>query len=139
MLCWIELSKISPDDPWIHAAKADLFLIEGRLNEAAKELDRIPADSLVDAVIAHRAQLLIWQRQFDGAIAIIERKINSAPPGEPLDEWNKILLMGAAYCHEWAGRPEQAKETFTRTLHEINPNNDAVLAPKGFGMPFTWP
>ena len=37
--------------------------------------------------------------------------------------------------HEWAGRPEQAKATFTRTLHEINPSNEAVLAPKGFGMP----
>jgi tetratricopeptide (TPR) repeat protein len=77
----------------------------------------------------------MWQRQFDGAIAIIERKINSVPPGEPLDEWNKILLMCAAYCHEWAGRPEQAKATFARTLHEINPSNEAVLAPKGFGMP----
>jgi TolB-like protein len=129
------VSEISPDDQWIHAAKADLFLGEGRLDEAAKELARIPTDSLVDAVVSDRAQLLTWQRQFDGAIVVIERKINAATPGEPLDEWNKILLMGAAYCHEWAGRPEQAKATFTRTLHEINPSNEAVLAPKGFGMP----
>ncbi len=129
------VSEISPDDQWIHAAKADLFLGEGRLDEAAKELARIPTDSLVDAVVSDRAQLLTWQRQFDGAIAVIERKINATTPGEPLDEWNKILLMGAAYCHEWAGRPEQAKATFTRTLHEINPSNEAVLAPKGFGMP----
>jgi TolB-like protein len=129
------VSEISPDDQWIHAAKADLFLGEGRLDEAAKELARIPTDSLVDAVVSDRAQLLTWQRQFDGAIAVIERKISAATPGEPLDEWNKILLMGAAYCHEWAGRPEQAKATFTRTLHEINPSNEAVLAPKGFGMP----
>jgi TolB-like protein/Flp pilus assembly protein TadD len=129
------VSEISPDDQWIHAAKADLFLGEGRLDEAAKELARIPTDSLVDAVVSDRAQLLTWQRQFDGAIAVIERKINATTPGEPLDEWNKILLMGAAYCDEWAGRPEQAKATFTRTLHEINPSNEAVLAPKGFGMP----
>jgi TolB-like protein/class 3 adenylate cyclase len=129
------VSELSPDDQWIHAAKADLFLSEGRLDETAKEFGRIPGDSLVDAVVSGRAQLLVWQRQFDSAIGIIERKVNSAPPGEPLDEWNKILLMGAAYCHEWAGRPEQAKATFTRTLHEINPSNEAVLAPKGFGMP----
>jgi TolB-like protein/class 3 adenylate cyclase len=129
------VSELSPDDQWIHAAKADLFLSEGRLDETAKEFARIPADSLVDAVVSGRAQLLVWQRQFDSVIALIERKINSAPPGAPLDEWNKILLMVAAYCHEWAGRPEQAKATFTRTLHEINPSNEAVLAPKGFGMP----
>jgi tetratricopeptide (TPR) repeat protein len=43
--------------------------------------------------------------------------------------------MGAAYCQEWAGRPEQAKAIFTRALHEINPTDEAVLAPKGFGMP----
>ncbi len=129
------VSELSPDDQWIHAPKADLFLSEGRLDEAAKELALIPADSLVDAVVSCRVQLLTWQRQFDSAIALIERKINSAPPGEPLDEWNKILLMYAAYCQEWAGRPEQAKATFTRALHEINPGNEAVLAPKGFGMP----
>jgi tetratricopeptide (TPR) repeat protein len=130
-----QVSELSPDDQWSHAAKADLFLSEGRLDETAKEFGRIPADSLVDAVVSGREQLLVYQRQFDSAIALIERKINSAPPGAPLDEWNKILLMGAAYCHEWAGRPEQAKATFTRTLHEINPSNEAVLAPKGFGMP----
>ena len=129
------ISGLSPDDQWFHAARVDLFLREGRLGETAKELARIPADSLVDAVVSERALLLTWQRQFDSAIAIIERKINSAPPREPLDEWNKILLMEAAYCHEWAGRPEQAKALFTRALHEINPSNDAVLAPKGFGMP----
>jgi TolB-like protein/Tfp pilus assembly protein PilF len=129
------IPELSPDDQWFHAARADLFLSEGRLDETAKELARIPAGSLVDAVVSGRAQLLAWQRQFDSAIAVIERKINSAPPGEPLDEWNKILLMEAAYCHEWAGRPEQAKAIFTRALHEINPSNNAVLAPKGFGMP----
>jgi TolB-like protein/class 3 adenylate cyclase len=129
------ISGLSPDDQWFHAARVDLFLNEGRLDETAKELARVPADSLVDAVVSERAALLTWQRQFDSAITVIERKINSAPPGEPLDEWNKILLMEAAYCHEWAGRPEQAKATFTRALHEINPSNEAVLAPKGFGMP----
>jgi TolB-like protein/class 3 adenylate cyclase/Tfp pilus assembly protein PilF len=129
------VSELSPDDQWIYATKAELFLIEDRSDEAAKELARIPVDSLVDAVVSERAQLLTWQRQFDSAIALIERKINSGPPGEPLDEWNKILLMEAAYCQEWAGRPDQAKATFTRALHEINPTNEAVLAPKGFGMP----
>ncbi len=129
------VSELSPNDQWFHVARADLFLGEGRLDEAAKELARIPADSLVDAVVSGRAQLLAWQGQYDSAIALIERKINSVPPGEPLDEWDKILLIGAAYCHERAGRPEQAEATFTRALHEINPGNDAVLAPKGFGMP----
>jgi tetratricopeptide (TPR) repeat protein len=65
----------------------------------------------------------------------MERKIDSAKPGEPLDEWNKILLIQSGYCQEWAGKREQAKTTFARALHEINPNNDAVLAPKGWGMP----
>src|ERR1700726_1219261 len=50
------ISELSPDDQWFHAARADLFLREGRLDETAKELARIPADSLVDGVVSDRAQ-----------------------------------------------------------------------------------
>jgi len=125
----------SDDDQWRHVSRALLFQYDGRLDEAAKELARVPADSLTNSVVAPRVDLLTWQRQFDEAIALIQRKINSNDPRQPLDEWDKILLTNLGYFQEWTGRPQEAKATFTHALQEISPSNDAVLAPKGFGMP----
>jgi TolB-like protein/Tfp pilus assembly protein PilF len=126
---------ISPDDQWFHVGKAGLFQYESRLDEAAKELARLPTDSIADFVVAARVDYLIWQRQFDTAIALIQRKLNSMTAGEPLDAWTKIFITRLGYCQEWAGRPDEAKDTFARALHEIKPSDDAVVSPKGFGMP----
>ena len=130
-----QLLEISPNDEWAHTDKAWLFLAEGRLNEAAKELARPPADSIEDNVVAARAEQSVWERQFETAIALIRRKINSLTPGEPLDEETKIFLIQLGYCQEWAGRPAEARATFTRAVQEIKPSSDALVALKGFGMP----
>jgi TolB-like protein/Tfp pilus assembly protein PilF len=126
--------EISPNDQWAHPDKAWMFLAEGRMDEAAKELARVPVDSMADNVVAGRVDQLVWERQFDTAIALIQRKLNSITSGEPLDEWTKILIARLGYCQEWAGRPVEAKATFTRAIQEITPPNNALLAPKGFGM-----
>ena len=127
--------EISPNDQWAHADKALLFQAEGRLDQAAKELARIPSDSNADILLAARVEHSIWERQFDTAIALIQGTINSLPPGEPLDDGTKIFLIQLAYCQEWAERPVDARAAFTRALHEIKPSADALVAPKGFGMP----
>jgi TolB-like protein/Tfp pilus assembly protein PilF len=127
--------EISPDDQWAHVGKAGLFQEESRLDEAAKELARLPTDSIADFVVAARVDYSIWQRQFDTAIALIQRKLNSMTPGEPLDEWTKIFITRLGYCQEWAGRFGEAKDTFARAVHEIKPSDDVVVSPKGFGMP----
>jgi TolB-like protein/class 3 adenylate cyclase/Flp pilus assembly protein TadD len=125
--------EISPKDQWAHIDKALLFQSEGRLDEAAKELAKSPADS--DFALEARAGLSIWQRQLDSAIALMQSKLNSIKPGQSLDEGAKILLAQLGYCYEWAGRSEEARATFIRVVHEIKPSDDAVVALKGFGLP----
>ena len=126
--------EISPNDQWAHIDKAWMFLAEGRLDEAAKEVARSPVDSMADNVVAARADLAVWERQFDAAIALIQRRLNSIAPGQSLDEWTKILIVRLGYCQEWAGRPVEARATFNRAIQEMRPPNNALLAPKGFGM-----
>jgi TolB-like protein/Tfp pilus assembly protein PilF len=126
--------EISPNDQWAHTDKAWMFLAEGRLDEAAKELAHSPADSMADNVVATRADLAAWEREFDAVIALIQGKLNSIAPEQSLDEWTKILIVRLGYCQEWAGRPLEAKATFNRAIQEIRPPNNALLAPKGFGM-----
>jgi TolB-like protein/Tfp pilus assembly protein PilF len=121
--------EISPDDEGVLADKAGLFQDEGRLNEAAKQLARVPADSADDFILTARARQATLERQFDAAIALIEAKVTSAKPGEPLDGTTKQLLVQSGYCQEWAGRPDQARVTFARAVDEIKPAVDMIIAP----------
>ena len=66
--------EISPNDQSAIVGKASIFQSEGRLDEAAKELARIPADSAGDEVVLARADQAIYERRFDAAIGLIERE-----------------------------------------------------------------
>src|SRR4029077_3541993 len=83
--------EISPNDEDAIAAKADLFQSEGRLEEAAKQLAGIPADSTADRVVLTRLSQAEEERRFDAGIALIKRKVSSLKPEEPIDNATKIL------------------------------------------------
>src|SRR5436305_1379240 len=57
--------EISPDSVSTRSSKAGTFQSEGRLDEAAQELARIPADAMDDFVLAARIGQAIYERQFD--------------------------------------------------------------------------
>ena len=60
--------EISPNDEFVIALKAELYQQEGRLDEAAKELARIPKDSTDKTVLIHRVDQAVLERNFDEAI-----------------------------------------------------------------------
>ena len=60
--------EISPNDEFVIALKAELYQQEGRLDEAAKELARIPKDSTDKTVLIHRVDQALFERNFDEAI-----------------------------------------------------------------------
>src|SRR5205085_9149097 len=62
--------EISPDSASVRASKAVTFQNEGRLNEAAQELARIPADTTDDFVVAPRIVQAMYERNFDSAISL---------------------------------------------------------------------
>src|SRR5437016_14406364 len=85
--------EISPDSASVRASKAVSFQNEGRLNEAAQELARIPADATDDFVVAPRISQAIYERHFDTAISVIERKLSSLPAGQPPDSIGEFALV----------------------------------------------
>jgi serine/threonine protein kinase/Tfp pilus assembly protein PilF len=108
--------EISPDDQSAIVGKAAIFQSEGRLDEAAKELARIPADSAGDEVVLARADQAIYERRFDAAIGLIESKIASLRPGEAI---SNEFLVRLGNCQEWAGHAEKARASYTRLIQTL--------------------
>src|SRR5437762_660094 len=127
--------RIAPDSAPDRATKAGLLQAEGRLEEARRELARIPEDASDDLIINARIQQAIYERYYDNAIKVIEAKLNSIPESQRLDSFTKQFLVYLGFCQEWAGRPEEAKNAFTRSVQAIKPTSDTVVGPDAFGMP----
>jgi TolB-like protein/class 3 adenylate cyclase/Tfp pilus assembly protein PilF len=127
--------EISPNDAGALAAKASVLQDEGRLDEAAKTLARIHTNLDEAFVVLIRAIQATFERRFGDAIAIIEAKVVSAKPGEPLNSIQKLLLVRLGYCQEWAGRTNEARATFARAIQAIKPSPDFVVTPDNQRLP----
>jgi TolB-like protein/Tfp pilus assembly protein PilF len=127
--------EISPDSETAHANRALLLRSEGRLTEAGQELARIPAESTDDYVLGSRVGQAEYERQFDTAISVIERRLRSLPVGQPLDSFTEGALVDLGFCQAWVGRQDEAHQSFTRAIEAIKPAPDTIVAPEGLGVP----
>jgi TolB-like protein/Flp pilus assembly protein TadD len=128
--------ELSPNDEGALANKANLLQTEGRLDEAAKQLARIPADSTDDFVVLIRAVQAMFEGHFDAAIALIEPRTTPAKPGDSLNTTAKTFLVQLGYCQEWTGRSKEARATFARAIQAIKPTPDYVVSPESLGLPY---
>jgi TolB-like protein/Tfp pilus assembly protein PilF len=129
--------EISPDSASTRASKAVTFQNEGRLDEAAQELARIPSDTMDDFVVSARIGQAIYERHFDQAISIIERKLSAIPSGQPLDSLTDLALVQLGYCQQWTGREEDARRSFSRAIEAIKPKPDSPVQADANGTPNT--
>jgi len=129
--------EISPDSASVRASKAVTFQNEGRLDEAAQELARISADATDDFVVAPRIGQAIYERHFDTAISVIERKLSSVPAGQPLDSVTELALVQLGFCQQWTGRENDARQSFSRAIEAIKPKPDAPVQADANGTPST--
>jgi len=129
--------EISPDSASTRASKAVTFQNEGRLDEAAQELARIPSDTMDDFVVSARIGQAIYERHFDQAISIIERKLSAVPSGQPLDSLTELALVQLGYCQQWTGREEDARRSFSRAIEAIKPKPDSPVQADANGTPNT--
>ena len=118
--------EISPDSASTRASKAVTFQNEGRLDEAAQELARIPSDTTDDFVVSARINQAIYERHFDQAISVIERKLSSVPAGQPFDSVTELALVQLGFCQQWTGRDADARRSFSRAIEAIKPKPDAI-------------
>ena len=126
---------IAPDSETAHSYKADVLRNEGRLAEAAQELAHIAEDSTDDFVVASRVNQALYERDFNGVIRVVERKLNAIPPGQAIDSNTRIALAQLGYCQEWTGRHADAQQTFNRAIASIKPTAGTVVAPYAGKLP----
>jgi serine/threonine protein kinase/Flp pilus assembly protein TadD len=119
--------EISPNDEQAITAKADNFLSDGDLEEAAKWLARIPNDSTDSYVLNLRAWHAMYERKFDRAIFWTEQATKNFKPGQPLTFLNLWVLVNQGYFKKWAGRPEEARLTFERVIQAVVPTPGSVI------------
>jgi len=127
--------QIAPDAVGEHGNKAVVLQAAGRIDEARQELGLIPDDVLDDWVVAARMTQAMYERRFGDAINIVERKINSLAPNQPLDSFAKAFLAQAGQCQQLLGQRDAARQTFERALREIKPTPDTVVRPDANGTP----
>jgi TolB-like protein len=127
--------QIAPDAAGEHANKAVVLQTAGRLDEARQELALVPDDVLDDWVVAARITQAMYERRFGEAINIVERKLNSLAPNQPLDSFAKAFLVQMGQCQEWSGQHEAARQTFERAVREIKPTPATVVGPDANGTP----
>ena len=127
--------QVAPEGAGEHANKGVVLQMAGRIDEARQELALVPDDVLDDWVIAARVTQALYERGFSDAINIVERKINSLPPNQPLDSFAKQFVVQAGQCHQWLGQHEAAQQMFERAVREIKPTPDTVVKPDANNTP----
>src|SRR5437868_1109790 len=128
---------IAPDSETAHSGKAGVLQNEGRLAEAAQQLARIPQDSTDDFVVGSRINQAMFERDFDGVIRVVQRKLNTIPPGQSLDSYTENALVQMGYGQEWSGQHADAQQSFTRAIESIKPTADTVVRADADNRPST--
>ncbi|HST31092.1 MAG TPA: protein kinase [Chthoniobacterales bacterium] len=120
--------EISPDNEEAIACHADIFLAEGRLAEAARELARLPNESTSARTLNSRWVLAEYERNFDLALSWIRLATKDIDSGQPLGVTEANSLMMQAYCQKWTGRIDDARASFDRVVQGVAPTPGFVPA-----------
>jgi len=115
------VSEIAPGSESALVGRVGTFQSEGRLNEAAQTLAKIPADSKDEGVAITRALQFLLERNFDAAITCIQQK---APP-EVANDPRTLTLLG--YCQKLVGKENDARATFARAVAGMKAAPDSAV------------
>jgi TolB-like protein/Tfp pilus assembly protein PilF/class 3 adenylate cyclase len=113
--------EISPGYESALAAKAAIFLGDGRLKEAAEVLAKIPANSTDDGVNIQRFIQLYDERRFDAAVVYAQHNLPPSVANDP----RTITFLGL--CQKLSGKTNEARDTFMRAVAAMKPTPDAVV------------
>src|SRR5438094_1170508 len=114
--------EIAPGNEGALAVKALSFQAQGRLNEAAEILAKVPANSQNEALTFARVNQLYGERRFDEAIAQIQQHTPAAFANDP----RIITFLGL--CQKFAGKNDEAGATFARAAAAMKPTPDSIVA-----------
>ena len=118
--------EISPNDQYAITVKALLFQYEGRLDEAAKQLARLPNDSTDKTILLVRATQALLERNFEQVIFCTKQVTRSVSFDKPLSTQDTLALVLQGYGQQWTGRSDEARATFGRIIQAMAPAADAA-------------
>jgi TolB-like protein/Flp pilus assembly protein TadD len=127
--------EISPGEEDVHARKANVFRSAGRLEEVAKELAPISADSTNEVVRDTRVAQATYERRLNDGIVLATTALREIKPGELPDTAAKLTMAQLGSLLEWAGRPSEARAAFARALEAIKPTAEKMVPADSDGLP----
>jgi tetratricopeptide (TPR) repeat protein len=117
---WLDRAlALEPGDSLATAYKAYSYLSEGRLDDAARILDPIPAAAIDPGVGAYRIYLRLLQRRNDDAIA--EAQTMLARPESTLNGLGPQITANLGLAELAAGKTAGARTTFANLVTKIEP------------------
>ena len=128
--------EISPDSGAAHVGKAAVLQDLGRIAEARRELARVSsAEVLDDLALGVSIRQCMYERQFDAAAALMQRRVGALSAGEVPDTLVCSAVVDGGLCEDWLGRHEDSRQAFLRVIQWIKPTPETVVPPDGDGRP----
>jgi TolB-like protein/Tfp pilus assembly protein PilF len=129
--------QVAPDSTTTAANKASVLQNIGRLDDARRELAKIPAGATDDFTVSALLSQALYDRHFEEAIRIVDHMVGSVPAGQPLDSIAENFIVLRGLCQEWLGNKDEARKSFERAVHDIKPTPETVVNPDANGLPST--
>jgi predicted Zn-dependent protease len=113
--------QIYPGNEAALVAKIRAFQYEGRLNEAAETINKLPTNSRELFSWVMRVFQLAFERRFEEDINLIKNSDLSAFRDDP----RTVAYLG--WIQIWANRKDEARATFEKAVRLFKPTPDAVV------------
>ena len=110
---------ISPNDSLALTYKISAFQAEGKLDKAARMLDKVPAGAIDPGLASFRAYQRLLERHF--AVAIAELTPFLAQPDDALNGFGPALRLYVGMAQRYGGDPAAAQVTFERLVAQLEP------------------
>ena len=130
-----QLLALDPGNPQFIAGKADRYLYEGNINEAAKLVESLVSRPAGERISVVRARLYVAQGHPDAAIRELQRAFPTRAGPLDLSTNQASMVVTLGYVQLRAGDDDAARSTFERVIHAIKPTPTATVRVDDSGLP----
>jgi TolB-like protein/Tfp pilus assembly protein PilF len=117
---WLDRAlEISPGDSLALGYKISTYQLEGRIDEAAHTLDRLPPSAIDAGIGIYRANQRMLERNYAPAIKELQELL--AQPEDALNGLGPQLILALGVAQRAAGQDEAAHATFTSLIARLLP------------------
>ena len=124
-MVWIDRAlALTPDSVGALAYKAQLYWLQGQLEEALRVLEPLPVAGEDPGVAQMRSNILLSRRQYEAVIEELTPVL--AQPDAALNGWGPQLLVNLGDAQRLAGKLADARATYERLVRQVQPNADKM-------------